>query len=219
MQRRQINDTARRGATAICGPRRTTDNIADDNGINSRGTRRKALHCAAFRECRCEPRMRPYAVGDPLHAPRLTVTSIMSMPTLEPTSSRGPGRCRARAGGPRGRLLDPWAIALFATVISAAWACRPSLWFDEGATISASASRTLPELWKLLGHIDAVHGAVLPADARLVRAYFRRPNSGRGSPAPGDRGRRRRGHGVHQAVLRRGPPRCARAPSSPFCRA
>ena len=26
--------------------------------------------------------------------------------------------------------------------------------------------RTLPELWKLLGHIDAVHG--LPADARLV---------------------------------------------------
>ena len=35
---------------------------------------------------------------------------------------------------------------------------RPSLWFDEGATISASASRTLPELWRLLGHIDAVHG-------------------------------------------------------------
>ena len=59
---------------------------------------------------------------------------------------------------PRGRLLDPWLIAVPAAVISAAWACRPSLWFDEGATISASASRTLPELWKLLGHIDAVHG-------------------------------------------------------------
>ena len=59
---------------------------------------------------------------------------------------------------PRGRLLDPWAIAVSATAISAAWACRPSLWFDEGATISASASRTLPELWRLLGHIDAVHG-------------------------------------------------------------
>ncbi len=58
----------------------------------------------------------------------------------------------------RGRLLDPWAIALSATAISAAWACRPSLWFDEGATISAAASRTLPELWRLLGHIDAVHG-------------------------------------------------------------
>ncbi len=59
---------------------------------------------------------------------------------------------------PRGRLLDPWATALFATAISAAWAGRPSLWFDEGATVSASASRTLPELWRLLSHIDAVHG-------------------------------------------------------------
>jgi mannosyltransferase len=58
----------------------------------------------------------------------------------------------------RGRLLDPWVIALLAAVISGAWASRPSLWFDEGATISASASRTLPELWRLLGHIDAVHG-------------------------------------------------------------
>ncbi len=59
---------------------------------------------------------------------------------------------------PRRRLLDPWVIAVSAAVISAAWANRPSLWFDEGATISASASRTLPELWRLLGHIDAVHG-------------------------------------------------------------
>lgn len=78
------------------------------------------------------------------------------MPTLEqrePDVVDGP----APAGRP-GRLLDPWLIAGLATVISAAWACRPSLWFDEGATISASASRTLPELWKLLGHIDAVHG-------------------------------------------------------------
>ncbi|QLL09731.1 glycosyltransferase family 39 protein [Mycobacterium vicinigordonae] len=58
----------------------------------------------------------------------------------------------------RGRLLDPWAIAALTAVVSGAWAARPSLWFDEGATISASASRTLPELWKLLTHIDAVHG-------------------------------------------------------------
>ena len=62
------------------------------------------------------------------------------------------------AGRRRGRLFDPWAIAVVTAVISGAWACRPSLWFDEGATISASASRTLPELWRLLGHIDAVHG-------------------------------------------------------------
>jgi mannosyltransferase len=58
----------------------------------------------------------------------------------------------------RGRLLDPVVIALLAAVISGAVASRPSLWFDEGATISASASRSLPELWRLLGHIDAVHG-------------------------------------------------------------
>jgi mannosyltransferase len=80
----------------------------------------------------------------------------MSMPTLEQRASEvvaEPAQAR-----PRGRLLVPWAIAVFAAVISGAWASRPSLWFDEGATISASASRTLPELWRLLGHIDAVHG-------------------------------------------------------------
>ncbi|WP_082951637.1 glycosyltransferase family 39 protein [Mycobacterium sp. 852002-51057_SCH5723018] len=80
----------------------------------------------------------------------------MAMPTVEQRAAgvaAGPAPAR-----PRGGLLDPWAIAVLAAVISGAWACRPSLWFDEGATISASASRTLPELWKLLGHIDAVHG-------------------------------------------------------------
>ncbi|PJE21061.1 MAG: hypothetical protein CK431_23800 [Mycobacterium sp.] len=59
---------------------------------------------------------------------------------------------------PRGRFLDPWVVAALTALISGAWAGRPSLWFDEGATITAAASRTLPELWKLLGHIDAVHG-------------------------------------------------------------
>jgi mannosyltransferase len=58
----------------------------------------------------------------------------------------------------RGRLSDPVAIALLAAVVSGAAASRPSLWFDESATISASASRSLSDLWRLLGHIDAVHG-------------------------------------------------------------
>lgn len=80
----------------------------------------------------------------------------MSMPTLEQRAADvGDPRAPER---PRGRVLDPWAVALLAALISGAWACRPSLWFDEGATISASASRTLPELWRLLTHIDAVHG-------------------------------------------------------------
>ncbi|WP_102417602.1 glycosyltransferase family 39 protein [Mycobacterium sp. 4858] len=80
----------------------------------------------------------------------------MSMPTVEQrVADRVEEPAPAR---PAGRLLDPWAIAAFATVVSGAWACRPSLWFDEGATISAAASRTLAELWRLLSHIDAVHG-------------------------------------------------------------
>lgn len=89
----------------------------------------------------------------------------MSNPTLEPTLEptfephAGDVADAPVAARPRGRLLDPWAMAVVATVVSAAWASRPSLWFDEGATISAAASRTLPELWRLLGHIDAVHGA------------------------------------------------------------
>ena len=83
----------------------------------------------------------------------------MSTHTLEQRIPQTSGAKRApETGRPRGRWLDPWAIAVLAAVVSAAWACRPSLWFDEGATISAAANRTLPELWRLLGHIDAVHG-------------------------------------------------------------
>ncbi|WP_186243008.1 mannosyltransferase [Mycobacterium simulans] len=94
--------------------------------------------------------------GDQAHPGNPTVTSIMSVPTIADRTARfADEHAPAR---PRGRRLDPVAIAVLATAISAAWASRPSLWFDEGATISASASRTLPELWKLLGHIDAVHG-------------------------------------------------------------
>lgn len=84
------------------------------------------------------------------------MTTTMSATTLEqPTSDAIAG---AAARTRRGRLLDPLAVAVLAAVVSGAGASRPSLWFDEGATISASASRSLPQLWRLLGHIDAVHG-------------------------------------------------------------
>ncbi|BBY42676.1 glycosyltransferase family 39 protein [Mycolicibacterium celeriflavum] len=53
--------------------------------------------------------------------------------------------------------LDAALVAVFAVAVSAAGAARPSLWFDEAATISAS-TRTIPELWRLLHNIDAVHG-------------------------------------------------------------
>ena len=59
---------------------------------------------------------------------------------------------------PRSRVFDPLAVAVLAAIIGAAGVGRPSLWFDESATISASAGRSLPDLWRMLGHIDAVHG-------------------------------------------------------------
>ena len=80
----------------------------------------------------------------------------MSAPTVEQPAADTAAEPERPAA--RGKRLDPWAIALLAVAISAGWAGKPSLWFDEGATISASARRTVPELWKLLGHIDAVHG-------------------------------------------------------------
>jgi len=61
-------------------------------------------------------------------------------------------RERVRAG-----RFDPTIVAVFAAVVCAAGAARPSLWFDEAATISAS-TRSVPELWRLIHNIDAVHG-------------------------------------------------------------
>jgi mannosyltransferase len=54
--------------------------------------------------------------------------------------------------------LDPVLVAVLAVAVSLAGASRPSFWADEAATISAAFSRSLPELWQMLGHIDAVHG-------------------------------------------------------------
>lgn len=73
----------------------------------------------------------------------------------EPRAAVAASDSRHRA---RSRVLDPLAVAALAAVIGAAGAGRPSLWFDESATISAAAGRSLPDLWRLLGHIDAVHG-------------------------------------------------------------
>lgn len=52
---------------------------------------------------------------------------------------------------------DAVTVAVLATVVSAAGAARPSLWFDEAATISAG-TRSVPELWRMVHNIDAVHG-------------------------------------------------------------
>ena len=61
--------------------------------------------------------------------------------------------------------------ALILGLIGAAWSSLgmsgPSLWADEGATLSA-VQRSWPELWTLLGRIDAVHGVYYA----LMKAWF-----------------------------------------------
>jgi len=52
---------------------------------------------------------------------------------------------------------DAVLIGLFGAVVSLAFAGRPSLWLDEAATIAGS-TRTLPQLFHLLGTVDGVHG-------------------------------------------------------------
>jgi mannosyltransferase len=45
-----------------------------------------------------------------------------------------------------------------AAAVSLVGAGRPSFWYDEAATISAAYSRSLAQLWRMLGNVDAVHG-------------------------------------------------------------
>ncbi len=54
--------------------------------------------------------------------------------------------------------LDSLFVGVLAAAVSLVGAARPSYWYDEAATISASYSRTLGQLWQMLGSVDAVHG-------------------------------------------------------------
>ena len=54
--------------------------------------------------------------------------------------------------------LDPLIVGMLAAVVSLGGAARPSFWYDEAATISASYSRSLGQLWQMLSNVDAVHG-------------------------------------------------------------
>ena len=58
----------------------------------------------------------------------------------------------------RSGAFDPLFVGVLAAAISLAGAARPSFWYDEAATISASYSRSLGQLWQMLGNVDAVHG-------------------------------------------------------------
>jgi mannosyltransferase len=58
----------------------------------------------------------------------------------------------------RPAVLDPLIVGVLGAAVSLAGAARPSFWYDEAATISAAYSRSLPQLWQMLGDVDAVHG-------------------------------------------------------------
>jgi mannosyltransferase len=55
-------------------------------------------------------------------------------------------------------VLDPLIVGVLGIVVSLVGAGRPSFWYDEAATISASYSRSLSQLWQMLTNVDAVEG-------------------------------------------------------------
>src|SRR5690242_2085253 len=55
-------------------------------------------------------------------------------------------------------VSDPLLVGVTAAAVSLGGAGRPSFWYDEAATISASYSRSLRQLWQMLSNVDAVHG-------------------------------------------------------------
>lgn len=90
----------------------------------------------------------------------------MSIGTTEAARRR-----RGVLGGHRPAVpaaLDPVIVAIVAAAVSMAGAARPSFWYDEAATISAAYSRSLAQMWHMLGNVDAVHGLYY----LLMHAWF-----------------------------------------------
>jgi mannosyltransferase len=77
-------------------------------------------------------------------------------PTGELTGGRG--KLRAEGLAAARAVLDPLIVGVLGAAVSLAAAGRPSFWYDEAATISASYSRSLRQLWQMLSNVDAVQG-------------------------------------------------------------
>ncbi len=84
-----------------------------------------------------------------------------AVPAEDGSLAAGPAQAGA-ASSPWGALADgPWVALIPAAVtfgVTLYQITRPSFWQDEASTL-ADTHRTLPQLFSLLGHIDAVHGA------------------------------------------------------------
>jgi mannosyltransferase len=53
--------------------------------------------------------------------------------------------------------IGPLVIGALGVALAAMLSWQPSIWYDEAATISAT-TRSWPQLWSMLGTVDAVHG-------------------------------------------------------------
>lgn len=87
----------------------------------------------------------------------MTTTPTRSESSTTPPGAAGSDGDASPAVAPRLTAWVPWLLGLLATAVSAAGSWIPSLWGDE-ATSVMSASRSLPSLFRMLGHVDAVHG-------------------------------------------------------------
>lgn len=74
-------------------------------------------------------------------------------PTTTDTASSAPLPADDASRVPRWQVA---AVAVGALLVCLLWSWHPSIWNDEGVTISAS-TRSLAEIWQLTGRIDAVH--------------------------------------------------------------
>ncbi len=76
--------------------------------------------------------------------------------TVDGPGTAAPGTRQARLA--RGAAWVPLIPALVTLAVVLYQIQHPSLWRDEGATLSA-VHRSLPQLLRMLGHADVVHGA------------------------------------------------------------
>ncbi|WP_148286307.1 hypothetical protein [Curtobacterium sp. B8] len=93
--------------------------------------------------------------------------TIMVQPGLSPVTVRE--RLRAVPSGVRVAVVrtPELTVGAIGTLVAAAFAWVPSLWYDEAATVT-SAQRSWPQLWAELHNVDAVHGLYYA----LVHAWF-----------------------------------------------
>ncbi|WP_139200541.1 glycosyltransferase family 39 protein [Curtobacterium sp. MMLR14_010] len=80
------------------------------------------------------------------------------MPAPAPPVEAAPGLQPAGGRTDRSTVLAAAAVAVFGLLVTMTGSWVPSAWADEGATMSG-VRRSLPELWRMVHHVDGVHGA------------------------------------------------------------